>query len=66
MSSNSKADFEPIVGRYLRLAIGGKPHRLYVEEAGRAFPCCACTPRAPTAGSTARSSMIAKHSSASA
>lgn len=38
MSANSKADFEPIVGRYLRLAIGGKPHRLYVEEAGRGIP----------------------------
>ena len=29
------AQFEPVVGRYLRLSIGGKPHRLYVEEAGQ-------------------------------
>lgn len=32
------AGFEPIVGRYLRLEILGKPHRLYVEEAGRGIP----------------------------
>src|SRR5512134_1285096 len=32
------ADIEPIVGRYLRLAIGGRPHRLYFEEAGQGIP----------------------------
>lgn len=32
------ADFEPIVGRYLRLDLQGKPHRLYVEEAGQGIP----------------------------
>ncbi len=26
--------FEPITGRYLRLEIAGRPHRVYVEEAG--------------------------------
>lgn len=31
-------DFEPIVGRYLRLDLLGKPHRLYVEEAGQGIP----------------------------
>ena len=31
-------DYEPIVGRYLRLAIDGVPHRIYVEEAGRGIP----------------------------
>ena len=30
--------FEPAVGRYLRLDIAGKPHRLYVEEAGEGIP----------------------------
>lgn len=32
------AVFEPIVGRYLRLDIGGRPHRLYIEEAGAGIP----------------------------
>ena len=32
------ADLEPIVGRYLRLALGGQPHRLYFEEAGQGWP----------------------------
>ncbi len=30
--------FEPIVGRYLHLSLLGKPHRLYVEEAGTGIP----------------------------
>jgi len=29
---------EPIIGRYLHLEIGGKPHRVYVEEAGQGVP----------------------------
>src|SRR5690606_10672098 len=29
---------EPIIGRYLRLELLGKPHRLYVEEAGQGIP----------------------------
>ena len=29
------ADYEPIVGRYLRLELAGRPHRVYVEEAGQ-------------------------------
>jgi len=32
------ADFEPIVGRYLRLTLGGRPHRVYFEEAGQGIP----------------------------
>ncbi len=32
------AAFEPIVGRYLRLDIDGRPHRVYVEEAGQGIP----------------------------
>src|SRR5262245_23210117 len=38
MSKEKSAQFEPIIGRYLRLAIGGKPHRLYVEAAGEGIP----------------------------
>ncbi|MFN4088292.1 MAG: alpha/beta fold hydrolase [Alphaproteobacteria bacterium] len=34
----SEPVFEPIVGRYLRCEIGGRPHRLYVEEAGAGIP----------------------------
>lgn len=30
--------FDPVTGRYLRLDIGGRPHRLYVEEAGQGIP----------------------------
>jgi len=33
-----KPVFEPVTGRYLRLQIGGKAHRLYVEEAGTGVP----------------------------
>jgi pimeloyl-ACP methyl ester carboxylesterase len=29
---------EPIVGRYLHLTLGGRPHRVYFEEAGRGIP----------------------------
>jgi pimeloyl-ACP methyl ester carboxylesterase len=32
------AVFDPIAGRYLRLNLLGKPHRLYVEEAGSGIP----------------------------
>ena len=32
------AEYEPIVGRYLTLDLGGRPHRLYVEEAGQGIP----------------------------
>jgi pimeloyl-ACP methyl ester carboxylesterase len=32
------ADYEPIVGRYLRMDLDGRPHRLYVEEAGQGIP----------------------------
>ncbi|WP_274424949.1 alpha/beta fold hydrolase [Chelativorans sp. YIM 93263] len=32
------ARFDSITGRYLRLEIGGRPHRLYVEEAGEGIP----------------------------
>jgi pimeloyl-ACP methyl ester carboxylesterase len=32
------AEYEPIVGRYLRLELDGRPHRVYVEEAGQGIP----------------------------
>jgi pimeloyl-ACP methyl ester carboxylesterase len=32
------ADYEPIVGRYLKLDVGGRAHRLYFEEAGQGIP----------------------------
>src|SRR5262245_38717247 len=38
MSKEGTTQFEPIVGRYMHLAIGGRPHRLYVEEAGKGIP----------------------------
>ena len=31
-------EFEPIVGRYVRTEIDGRPHRLYFEEAGQGIP----------------------------
>ena len=48
----SVAAFEPIVGRYLNLEVDGRGYRIFVEEAGRAFRCCACTRPAPTAASS--------------
>ena len=30
--------FEPIVGRYLNFELLGRPHRLYIEEAGQGIP----------------------------
>jgi pimeloyl-ACP methyl ester carboxylesterase len=33
-----KAELEPVVGRYMHLRLRDKPHRLYVEEAGRGIP----------------------------
>ncbi|MET0182798.1 MAG: alpha/beta hydrolase [Caulobacterales bacterium] len=33
-----KAEFESIIGRYLKLNLLGKPHRVYVEEAGAGPP----------------------------
>ena len=32
------AEYEPIVGRYLRLDLDGRRHRLYVEESGQGIP----------------------------
>jgi pimeloyl-ACP methyl ester carboxylesterase len=32
------AVFEPVVGRYLNLDLHGRPHRIYVEEAGQGVP----------------------------
>lgn len=31
-------EFEPIVGRYISVEIDGRPHRIFVEEAGRGMP----------------------------
>jgi hypothetical protein len=30
--------FEPITGRYLNFDLLGRPHRLYIEEAGQGIP----------------------------
>lgn len=30
--------FEPVIGRYLNMQLLGRPHRLYVEEAGQGVP----------------------------
>ena len=30
--------FEPAIGRYLHLDLLGRPHRLYIEEAGQGIP----------------------------
>jgi pimeloyl-ACP methyl ester carboxylesterase len=32
------ARFEPIIGRYMQLDLFGRPHRIYVEEAGEGTP----------------------------
>jgi pimeloyl-ACP methyl ester carboxylesterase len=32
------SEFEPIVGRYFSVTIGGELHRIFVEEAGRGMP----------------------------
>ena len=32
------ASFDPVIGRYLRLELDGRPHRVYVEEAGQGIP----------------------------
>lgn len=32
------AEFEPIAGRYVRIRIGGRQHRLYFEEVGQGVP----------------------------
>jgi hypothetical protein len=47
------AQFEPIVGRYMTLELGGRPHRIYFEQAGEGFPSFACTRPAPTGASSA-------------
>ena len=38
MNTALQPAFEPVVGRYLRLELLGKLHRLYVEEAGQGIP----------------------------
>ena len=38
MSPRFKPEFEPILGRYLNCELLGKPHRLFVEEAGSGIP----------------------------
>src|SRR5262245_29762438 len=37
-SCGMSATFEPIVGRYMHLDLFGKPHRIYVEQAGEGTP----------------------------
>jgi len=34
----ARPQFEPIVGRYLNFNLLGRPHRLYIEEAGQGIP----------------------------
>ena len=36
--STTNVTFEPIVGRYTNLELLGKPHRVYIEEAGEGIP----------------------------
>ncbi len=36
--ADGPAPIEPIVGRYVRLTLGGRPHRVYFEEAGQGIP----------------------------
>ena len=38
MTAAVESGFEPIVGRYLKLDLLGRPHRVYVEEAGEGIP----------------------------
>ncbi|MER1966480.1 alpha/beta hydrolase [Castellaniella sp. GW247-6E4] len=47
-------EIEPIVGRYLRLEIGGAAHRVYIEEAGSGIPLL-CLHTAGTDGRQYRS-----------
>lgn len=49
----SRARFEAITGRYMHLDIGGRAHRLYVEEAGQGIPSSACIRPGRTGGSIA-------------
>ncbi len=37
-ASATPPSFEPIVGRYLNFELLGRPHRLYIEEAGQGIP----------------------------
>ena len=48
---------EPIVGRYLHLELGGRPHRLYFEEAGSGIPLV-CLHTAGADGRQARHLML--------
>ena len=43
-------EFEPMIGRYFMLEVGGKSYRIYMEEAGRGIPLLCLH----TAGSDAR------------
>ena len=36
--STSGVEIEPVIGRYLRITLNGKPHRIYFEEAGEGTP----------------------------
>jgi pimeloyl-ACP methyl ester carboxylesterase len=38
VSPSEPPGLEPIVGRYLRLSLDGRPHRVYFEEAGAGVP----------------------------
>ena len=47
------ARFEPIVGRYMHLDLFGRPHRIYVEEAGEGTPLLCLHTAGATGGNTA-------------
>ena len=34
----AEPSIEPVVGRYIRMAFAGRPHRIYFEEAGQGIP----------------------------
>lgn len=38
VASAGEPVIEPVIGRYLRLDLNGKPHRIYFEEAGQGIP----------------------------
>ena len=54
------AAIDPIIGRYLHLTVGGTRTESISRKPAKEFRCCACTPPAPMAGSSAISWSIAR------
>ena len=46
--------FEPVTGRYMHLELSGRPHRIYVEEAGTGTPLLCLHTAGSDGGNTAR------------